>query len=585
MYNKIKEEIKDQYYQSNFSNDGQKFIAWYLRKVLLRDLNETREDITDGQNDKQIDAIVIDTDNNIVHIIQGKFYSGEYINAEPLRELLSAFIQTRDLEKLQINGNIKLKRKLYELSNVIENDDYKISFELITTSKLNATAQKDFELLQQEINEIADNDDMDISLSVIDGDELQKRYELALVNDNPQLEWILDLTDIKYTQMYISETQVLLAAIPLKNCLELPGLKNGSLFQKNVRQYLGNNSVNKGIKQTILGDKNSDFFFFHNGITALCKKMEIKGNELKIIGLSVVNGCQSLNTILDCSLTVKKLKDAYILFRFYEIQQHERAERISSSTNSQTVVRPRDFRSNDKRVLALKRNYENKYNYGEFLTKRGEQKGADKKEDYVIDLSIFAKCSIAWYSQRPNLSYGETKIFDKYFETLFRKDYLPENVYALNYWFTKVLEVWDVSNPLNLNDTLLAMKAYAPYHHLYAISIIFGIINKKIDRVPSPSVSLEKAKESNLIKQIIEISGRCLNTALKVASNRQLPENRVFSPQNWVKSKTCLNDINAAVEQYFDMLPMMENMQKIEEKLREGLTLMQDDFEYRLSAD
>jgi hypothetical protein len=59
----------------------------------------------------------------------------------------------------------------------------------------------------------------------------------------------------------------------------------------------------------------------------------------------------------------------------------------------------------------------------------------------------------------------------------------------------------------------------------------------------------------------------------------------VFSPQNWIKSKTSLNDINAAVEQYFDMLPTMENMESVEKKLREGLTLSQDDFEYRLSAD
>lgn len=384
----------------------------------------------------------------------------------------------------------------------------------------------------------------------------------------------------------IADTQVVLAAIPLKDCLDLPGINDGTLFQKNVRQNLGNVTVNKGIKQTILGDKHKDFFFFHNGITALCSKMELKDGKLKLIGLNVVNGCQSLNTILDCSITVKKLDDTFILFRFYEIPQRDRADRISINTNSQSAVRPRDLRSNDKRVLAIKRNFEKKYPQGVFLTKRGEKALPEKDEDYIIDLSIFAKCLIAWHSQRPNLSYGETKIFDKYFETLFKnKEYKPENVFALNFWFKQLREVWGIENPLNLNGTLLAMKAYAPYHHLYAISMIFGVINNKTDRVPSPFQTLEKAKNGDLVEQIIKISGRCLNTALKVAANRQQPESRVFSPQNWIKSKTSLNDINAAVEQYFDMLPTMENMEFVEKKLREGLTLAQDGFEYRLSAD
>ena len=48
----------------------------------------------------------------------------------------------------------------------------------------------------------------------------------------------------------------------------------------------------------------------------------------------------------------------YILFRFYEIEDQDRADRISTSTNSQSAVKARDLRSNDKAVLAMKRAYE-----------------------------------------------------------------------------------------------------------------------------------------------------------------------------------------------------------------------------------
>src|SRR5215469_13342492 len=105
--------------------------------------------------------------------------------------------------------------------------------------------------------------------------------------------------------------------------------------------------------------------------------MELNGDTLSLRGLSVVNGCQSLNTILSCSETVKKVDDAFILFRFYEIPQRDRADKISIYTNSQSAVKARDLRSNDKRVLAIKKAYELRYPTGYFMIKRGEIVPAD----------------------------------------------------------------------------------------------------------------------------------------------------------------------------------------------------------------
>ena len=97
MYDQIKKQIATDYFQQRFSNDGQRFVAWYLRNVLFRDMNETRDDITDGAGDKQIDAIIIDDDNALIRIVQGKFIQGGVVDAEPLREVLSSWIQIKDL--------------------------------------------------------------------------------------------------------------------------------------------------------------------------------------------------------------------------------------------------------------------------------------------------------------------------------------------------------------------------------------------------------------------------------------------------------------------------------------------------------
>lgn len=433
MYESIKQQIATDYFQQRFSNDGQRFVAWYLRNILFRDMNETRDDITDGADDKQIDALIIDDDKSLVRIVQGKFTQGGTVDAEPLREVLSSWIQIKDLARLQNVSNPRLARKLSELAAALD-EDYEISFELITTGKLTEAAKHDLRAFQEELARIGENEDFDATIHVIDAEELKRRYDYAIETDNPSINYKFQLAGLRYMFHEIAGTPVLIVALPLKECIKFPGIKDGTLFQKNVRQSLGSsNAVNKGIRSSILGDKRSDFFFFHNGVTALCNKMQMDGDTLSLSGLSIVNGCQSLNTILSCSETVKKVDDAFILFRFYEIPQRDRADKISIYTNSQSAVKARDLRSNDKRVLAIKKAYELKYPSGYFITKRGEIAPAERNKNHVIDLSSFAKNLVAWQTLRPNLSYGETKIFDKYFETLFKnKDYPPESIFALN---------------------------------------------------------------------------------------------------------------------------------------------------------
>jgi len=585
MYTKIKEEIEALYYQQHFPNDGQRFVAWYLRNIMLRDMIQTKDDITDGADDKQIDAIVIDDDKTTIFIIQGKFIGSAKVDAEPLREVLSSWIQLRDLVKLQEVANTKLKRKLSEVARALD-DEYEVAFELITTSSLTEGAEADLATFQNQLAVLSENEDFPATISVIHNEELNRRYDLALDRENPTINHVFDLTTSHFLPLEIAGTQVVIAAIPLKECLTIPGIKDGSLFQKNVRQSLGlNNAVNKGIKRTIYSDKFRDFFFFHNGITAICNRLELKDHTLKLGGLSVVNGCQSLNTILSCSERVKTLEDTYILFRFYEIPQRERADRISINTNTQSSVKPRDLRSNDRRILNLKKLFEQKYPTGYFVTKRGEAAPADKDANYVLDLSDLGKYLIAWHSQRPNISYSETKIFDKYFEQLFKREYKPENAQALNNWMKRLMHFWTTDNPLGLNESLLAMKAYAPYHHLYAISMCFAISNNHADRVPNPSRCLENAQRFLMVDEIIKVSGISVNMALEAAANEVQPQGKIFSPQNWIKAKTCLAGINFAIRNYFNMLPMMPGGQEISAKLRESMTLPVDDFEYRWEAD
>ncbi|WP_057919866.1 AIPR family protein [Lysobacter antibioticus] len=577
MYDKIKADIRGSYYQQQFANDGQRFVAWYVRNIHGQDTNQTKYCITDGADDKQIDAVVIDDEQSAVYIVQGKFHSGSIIDAEPLREVLSSWVQLRDLPKLQENANNKLKQRLSDLSRALE-DGYDIHFELIATAELTDAAEKDLAAFQRAL---AEDESFSASLTLIAPEELQRRYDMALERDNPYLRHALRLEPGKYVDMTVGQTSVVMAAVPLKECLEFPGIKDGSLFQKNVRQSLGlSNSVNKQIKSTIYSDRHRDFFFFHNGITAICSDMSIENGILNMRGLSVVNGCQSLTTILSCSEQVKKLDETYVMFRFYEIKQHDRADKISTSTNSQSTVKPRDLRSNDKRVLALKRALEHRYPDGYLLTKRGEQAPADRNQDRVVDMASLGKHMMSWHSQRPNIAYSETKIFDTYFEQLFKRDYTPEKAIALKEWMDLIMRKWDKDNPLGFNETLLAMKSYAPFHHLLAVSYFFAYSSKQPDRVPAPDVALAKAKESNIYDWIVSLAGKALNMALTNAANEPLAANRVFSPNNWMKAKSSLSGVANVVQTQLMMLPDMGAKDQCA-----ALILPPEAFEYRWQAD
>ena len=275
------------------------------------------------------------------------------------------------------------------------------------------------------------------------------------------------------------------------------------------------------------------------------------------------------------------------MIRFYEIPERQRADRISISTNSQSSVKPRDLRSNDRRVLSLKRSYEERYREGYFITKRGEDAPASKDSSLVVDLLDLGKYMIAWHSQRPNISYSENKIFDKHFEQLFSKsrDYAPENVYALSHRMQEVRKRWKKENPLALNESLLAMQSYAPYHHLYAVSLCFCVTNSMGQDVPDPVIAYGKASSADLVGQIVDIAGASLNTALEAAANQPLPPNRVFSSQNWIKTKACLAAIRQAIGQYFLMLPAMPGGPGLRQTLNEGLKMEPGQFEERWAAD
>jgi hypothetical protein len=560
----IQQEITSgPYYQQNFSNDGQRFVAWYLRRVLLRDPLATKDDITDGADDKQMDAVIVDDDERRVLIVQGKFIAASSVDGEPLREVLGAWLRLQDLPSLQKDCNERLKLKLESVRRALE-DEYEVTFELLTVGQLTDSAKADLKAFADKLEE---SEDLSASLQLVDEDVLETRLAEAEAMELPSLDHVIVLDPDRTMLAPIAGAQTLLTALSLKECLKLPGITDGRLFRKNVRQSLGtSNKVNRALRATINGERVKDFFFYHNGITAICDELRVSADKksLSVKGLSVVNGCQSLSTIYTVSERVRSdaAKDAAILFRFYEIPDRALADRISINTNSQSAVKPRDLRSNDKVMVGLKRAYEARYPDGYFISKRGEERPADKDARKTVDAAVLAKMLMAWHCQRPNISYNEKKLFDEHYKTLFHTGYDPTSVFALNTWLLAIDDAW--AN-LTLNNALKAGRAYVKFHLLFAVSAIVACVNKNPTSVVQPSATLKAAQSPG---DVLPLAATCLENAMQSALNNAQVGGKVFSPQNWLKSVASVQGEQLVAGTIASMLPGFPNGKALEELLR-----------------
>ena len=104
-----------------------------------------------------------------------------------------------------------------------------------------------------------------------------------------------------------------------------------------------------------------------------------------------------------------------------------------------------------------------------------------------------------------------------------------------------------------------------------------------MESVADPAIALERVKKNHLLEPVVDLAGRSLNFALESAANEPQTTNRVFSPQNWIKTKSCLAGIRAAVSQSISMLPMMN--QNLADDMKKSMSMERDEFEARWSAD
>jgi hypothetical protein len=544
-------EIEAQPLFQELPNEGQRFVAWYVHRILGASPMDAIDSLTDGPYDKQIDAVHIDHDFKRVSIIQGKYYSSGTVTGEGVRECLAAVELLQDLDYLQSVANAKLQKKVNAIASALR-DDYELIVEIVTTGDIVKNAREDAYAFQQ----ILANKGLDVEIVPVDRRVLEDRYLEAAEQTLPRINHDFALSRARLLEFTENDTRGLLALFPLVEALEIPGIDNGMLFRKNVRQALSRSTkVNAGLRSTIRSEDIADFFFYHNGITALCDRFQVDRDrgQLHTIGLNVVNGCQSLTTLFNNSEQVRVHDKGSILFRFYEIEARGRADRISTFTNSQNAVKSRDLMSNHPVQLRLKVRVEGLAPSVFFSTKRGEVAPPGKRQ---LDSLIYARLSASWELAMPHVAHSEERLFDRYFNAIFRDEVDPADVIGLFDGFDALNSAWD-DPTFNLRPELRLKRYHAPYHVIAAMAAAVSLASGQDKLVPRGRVLSELGK-INYLRPLADAAASAVEQAFEEANEDATRRGEIFSPDNWLKSRPAVDAARNNARGYLKVVRTMD---------------------------
>lgn len=119
-----------------------------------------------------------------------------------------------------------------------------------------------------------------------------------------------------------------------------------ALFAQNIRlPLLSSTRINPDIAATAR-DNPKDFFYFNNGVSAICASFDRSRGVVEARNLQIINGAQTVGTLGSLPNVSSQLR---VMFRLTTATSDEAAfrEDITRTNNTQNEVVPWDFRAND----------------------------------------------------------------------------------------------------------------------------------------------------------------------------------------------------------------------------------------------
>jgi hypothetical protein len=183
-----------------------------------------------------------------------------------------------------------------------------------------------------------------INFQCIDAERLKQMYREVRGRSLVEIDFpaVVTLPEIKgVRQSFVGS---LSAVEYLKLVTDTDGNLQRNLFYDNVRDFQGQNSVNRDIDATLKsGEGQAALAIYNNGITIIAKKVERISGKVKLTDYQIVNGCQSSHVLFANKGRVDT--GTHIVVKIIETVDPEIAVNVIKATNRQTEVKVEAFES------------------------------------------------------------------------------------------------------------------------------------------------------------------------------------------------------------------------------------------------
>ncbi len=251
---------------------------------------------------------------------------------------------------------------------------------------------------------------------------------------------------------------------------------NEAAFSDNVRMYLKDKTrVNENIVTTALDSgERTKFFFYNNGVTITCDKINYQGERNVIIGLSdiqVVNGGQTIHALRSAFENKQEnFNEITVLCKIYETADPVFKLKIAEYTNSQNPVRNRDIRSIDSIQIKLEADFMLE---GYFYARKKFQHEQEEKS-LKIDAEKLGQIVLALKLEMPaEAKNKKSLIFGTKYDDIFNGSLLAKEALCMIDMYQKIEE-----NKLK-NKSLKGYLSHATYYLMYFIKRHSDIQNLK----------------------------------------------------------------------------------------------------------
>jgi hypothetical protein len=415
------------------------FGPWSLMLLTGAPVNEAIDSLVDGGGDKGLDIICLPSDPGTLVVLQAKHFRNmnNRLDRSEIAVTLNGvrWLLKGDLSEPTINSGFRAQAAAFR--QAFTADFPKVEIYLVCTGQgPGPEGQAEIDMFLQEFNPGQENV---FSVFYVDADELFARYRRERQKTTPN-EITLEFSKPNPYEHDIGPMRALVGSVAGCTLAELFDQHGNTLFEANVRNYLGNVRINQEIERTATDpDQAERFWFYNNGISIVCSQYSFRSHletsKVRLVNAQIVNGCQTVHSLWHALRSGKLQGKAEVIVRIIEQPDPDFVPLVTRYNNSQNAVRSADLVGRELIQVALQKDMEKLGYYYE--TRRGDWKQyySDRDEciakfgkDYaqhVIRLKEAAQASAAFYLQQPVTAKSKTALLT----TSMREDGIYEEVF------------------------------------------------------------------------------------------------------------------------------------------------------------